>query len=41
MTTGAREDLKLRKANLKAKMGESFTDAELDRIMEVVDSWED
>ena len=41
MTTGARADLQLRKAELKKKMGESFTDAELDRIMEVVDSWED
>ena len=41
MTTGARADLQLRKAELKKKMGESFTDAELDRIIEVVDSWED
>ena len=41
MDKGTRADLEYRKANLKAKMGESFTDAELDRIMEVVDSWED
>jgi len=41
MTSGARADLQLRKAELKKKMGESFTDAELDRIIEVVDSWED
>ena len=41
MDSGTRADLQYRKANLKAKMGESFTDAELDRIMEVVDSWED
>ena len=41
MTSGARTDLQFRKAALKKKMGESFTDAELDRIMEVVDSWED
>ena len=38
LTSGARI-LQFRK--LKKKMGESFTDAELDRIMEVVDSWED
>ena len=36
-----REYLKFRKAELKKKMGESFTDVELDRIIEVVDSWED
>jgi hypothetical protein len=36
-----REYLKFRKAEFKKKMGESFTDAELDRIIEVVDSWED
>ena len=41
MTSGARTDLQFRKAELKKKMGESFTEAELDRIMEVVDSWED
>jgi len=41
MDAGTRADLEYRKANLKKKMGESFTDAELDRIMEVVDSWED
>ena len=41
MTSGARTELQFRKAALKKKMGESFTDAELDRIMEVVDSWED
>ena len=41
MDRGTRADLEYRKANLKKKMGESFTDAELDRIMEVVDSWED
>ena len=41
MDSGTRADLEYRKANLKKKMGESFTDAELDRIMEVVDSWED
>ena len=41
MTSGARTELQFRKAALKKKMGESFTDAELDRIMEVVTSWED
>ena len=41
MTSGARTELQFRKAALKKKMGESFTDAELDRIIEVVDSWED
>ena len=41
MDSGTRADLEYRRANLKKKMGESFTDAELDRIIEVVDSWED
>ena len=41
MDKGSRADLQFRKAALKKKMGESFTDAELDRIIEVVDSWED
>ena len=41
MTSGARTELQFRKAALKKKMGESFTDAELYRIIEVVDSCED
>ena len=40
MDSGARADLQYRKAMLKKK-NESFTEAELDAIMEVVNSWED